>query len=173
MQLRADGVTLPVPGGLGSQQYFAITLFDPLYGRSSKTGQYHDSVVLDGPHSWLGPLLHRRALEVGAAERLFPFEYVEMAQWAAQASTAAGLEVLSPVLYQLRHAGASIDAASRLRSLEEIRARGRWAAATIMMRYEKHAQIGKTWHALPPTVQAHALKCEKRMANVLSGALKP
>jgi len=173
LQLRADGVILPVPGGLGSQQYFAITLFDPLYGRSSKTGQYHDSVVLDGPHSWLGPLLHRRALEVGAAERLFPFEYVEMAQWAAQASTAAGLEVLSPVLYQLRHAGASIDAASRLRSLEEIRARGRWAAATSMMRYEKHAQIGKTWHALPPTVQTHALQCEKRMANVLSGALKP
>ena len=81
--------------------------------------------------------------------------------------------MLQPVLYQLRHAGASIDAASRLRSLEEIRARGRWAAATSMMRYEKHAQIGKTWHALPPAVQAHALKCEKRLANVLSGALKP
>ena len=121
----------------------------------------------------IGPLLHRRALEVGSAERLFPFEYVEMAQWASQASTAAGLDVLQPVLYQLRHAGASIDVASRLRSLEEIRARGRWAAATSMMRYEKHAQVGKTWHALPPAVQAHALKCEKRLANVLSGALEP
>ena len=159
LQLRADGVILPVPGGRGSQGYFAITLFDPLHGRSSKTGQYHDSVVLDGPHSWLGPLLHRRALEVGSSERLFPFEYVEMAAWAAQATLAAGLEVLHPVLYQLRHAGASIDAASRLRSLEEIRARGRWAAATSMMRYEKHAQLGKTWHALPSRVQAYALKC--------------
>ena len=104
---------------------------------------------------------------------MFPFEYAEMALWASHASTAVGLEVLQPVLYQVRHAGASIDAASRLRSLEEIRARGRWAAATSMMRYEKHAQIGKTWHALPPSVQAHALKCEKQMANVLSGALKP
>ena len=110
---------------------------------------------------------------MGPTGRLFPFEYTEMAQLAAQASTLAGLEILQPVLYQLRHAGASIDAASHLRSLEEIRARGRWAAATSMMRYEKHAQIGKTWHALPPTVQAHALKCEKRMANVLSGALEP
>ena len=173
LQLRADGVILPAPGGLGSQQFFAITLFDPLYGRSSKTGQYHDSVVLDGPHTWLGPLLHRHAMQVGPSERLFPFEYAEMAQWVAQASIAAGLDVLQPVLYQLRHAGASIDAASGLRSLEQIRARGRRAAASSMMRYEKHAQIGKTWHALPPAVQTHALKCELRLANVLSGALKP
>ena len=95
LQLRADGVILPVPSGPGSQQYFAIILFDPLYDRTSKTCQYHDSGVLDGPHSWIGPLLHRRALEVGPAERLFPFEYAEMAQWAAKASTVAGLKFFS------------------------------------------------------------------------------
>ena len=55
---------------------------------------------------------------MGPTERLFLFEYTEMAQWATQASTLAGLEIVQPVIYQLRHAGASIDAASHLRSLE-------------------------------------------------------
>ena len=42
--------------------------------------------------------------------------------------------------------------------------RGRSAATTSTVRYGKHAQVGLTWHALPPTVL---------MASILSGTINP
>ena len=44
--LRGDAATLPAPGGLGNWEHFAIILFDPLYGRSCYTGQYHSMVLV-------------------------------------------------------------------------------------------------------------------------------
>ena len=44
--LRGDAATLPAPGGLGNLEHFAIIRFDPLYGRSWYTGQYHCMVLV-------------------------------------------------------------------------------------------------------------------------------
>ena len=171
--LRAGGLIRPIPAGAGSQQHFALVLFDPAFGRSSKTGHFHDSVILDGPHTWLGPLLLQIAKKLKPDQCLFDMAYPKWSALASAAADKVGLTVLKPVLYQLRHSGASIDSATGLRPLEAIRSRGRWAASGSMMRCEKHAQLGKTWQRLEPATREYALTAEAHIANDLSGAREP
>ena len=48
----------------------------------------------------------------------------------------------------MRHSGASIDRATQLRSMEEIRKRGRWASSSSVLRYEREAHLASQWTAL-------------------------
>eukprot|EP00973_Karenia_brevis_P067713 9420352-Karenia_brevis.AAC.1 len=48
-----------------------------------------------------------------------------------------------PVLHQLRHSGPSADRAEKLRTLLEIKHRGRWMADKSVARYNKQGRINQ------------------------------
>ena len=52
-------------------------------------------------------------------------------------SDITGTDVLEPSLYALHHGGASHDAASGARSIQEIKDRGRWSSDASLRRYRK------------------------------------
>ena len=70
-------------------------------------------------------------------------------------------------LYQLRHGGASHDYASGLRSLEDVRRRGRWRSWDSVRRYEKGSRIGQVLLKLPEAIRGHALCCERSLGAIV------
>ena len=75
--------------------------------------------------------------------------------------------------YQLRHGGASHDAATGARSLEQIRHRGRWRSHSSLRRYDEGARLGHVRERLPPKVRAHALRCAALLGDVAAKLRRP
>ena len=83
-----------------------------------------------------------------------------------QALVDVGLERNHAVLHQLRHFGPSFDRCHRLRSLMEIKARGRWAADASLRRYEQHGRLNQEYHRLPLATQKLVLQLEEQMRKL-------
>ncbi|CAE8681315.1 unnamed protein product [Polarella glacialis] len=109
---------------------------------ASKVGLYEESLMLDSPFClWLGPLLLKLVTAPDCQDLLFPLEYhTWKLHWDA-AIKAAGLQELGYVPYQLRHGGPSHDHFFKLRSMLEIKLRGRWSADSTLKRYEAGGRI--------------------------------
>ncbi|CAE8645231.1 unnamed protein product, partial [Polarella glacialis] len=109
---------------------------------ASKVGLYEESLMLDSPFClWLGPLLLKLVTAPDCQDLLFPLEYhTWKLHWDA-AIKAAGLQELGYVPYQLRHGGPSHDHFFKLRSMLEIKLRGRWSADSTRKRYEAGGRI--------------------------------
>lgn len=83
---------------------------------TSKTGLADESILLDSPvMSYLGPALERLAQGVPTLP-LFRLDYARLLQLWKRAWTQIGMKPNYPVLYQLRHSGASWDRLKRLRT---------------------------------------------------------
>ena len=52
----------------------------------------------------------------------------------------SGVHVLSPCLYSLRHGGASHDALTQERTVEQVKVRGRWGSDKSLLRYRKESR---------------------------------
>lgn len=153
---------------------YSLTLFAYEHGRTSKVGEFNDSIVLDSPmRTYIGPLLQILAEGREEQELLFQFTYGEWKAAAKSAAIRAGLGPLQPVLYQLRHLGPSSDAAEGRRSLAQIKARGRWASEPSVRRYEKHAQLARQCQKLSPAAQALATECLSHIGWILAAAAAP
>ena len=73
------------------------------------------------------------------------------------AATAVGLGGDSlPVLYMLRHGGASHDAMTGARGLRDIQDRGRWLTERSVVRYKKGGRVNQLLQGLPVGVQRAA-----------------
>ena len=170
MVIRVGSLHQPVAHATGTMGVWCLTIFDFETGRSSKTGHFNDSIVLDSiGRSGLGLLLSRLAAGRDAAEPLFKFSYLEWAAVAKRAAAAALLAPLAPVLYQLRHSGPSVDIAEGRRSLAQVKVRGRWVSDNSVRRYEKHSQLAKQWAMLSPAAQSFAQTSETQIWNVVAG----
>ena len=66
----------------------------------------------------------------------------------------------------IRHSGPSYDRCHRLRSLLEIKARGRWAADSSLRRYEQHGRLNQEFHRLPQATQKLVMKLEEQMRKL-------
>ena len=83
------------------------------------------------------------------------------------AAHAVGLDSLRPVMYSLRHTGASSDILNRRRTLEEVKRRGAWPSDLTVKKYEKHARALAQMARLPPAVQRHAVYCHAHLGELL------
>ena len=72
---------------------------------------------------------------------LFGLSYPQLAKQFKHAVRGARLEALSPAMYQLRRGGPSHDRFRNLRSLIDVKRRGRWAADASLRRYDAHARL--------------------------------
>ena len=100
-------------------------------GEPSKTRVFDDGVPLDSPIlPWLPLALpkHLKLRQRASTEDMFSFRY--SALFAKFRKACAELGIRDASQNRLRHGGASHDAAARLRTLAEIKRRGRWTSDT-------------------------------------------
>ena len=131
---------------------------------ASKVGISEESIQLDAVQvKWLGLALEKLQ---SPGPFLFDLGYTEMVSAWKQALVDVGLEHNHAVLHQLRHSGPSFDRCHRLRSLMEIKARGRWAADASLRRYEQHGRLNQEYHRLPLATQKLVLQLEEQMRKL-------
>ena len=133
-------------------QKHAIILFPFEVGRSSKTGQFDDTVVLDDTRlPTLGLLLEEQAAkqrklwnvteDTDEGVPLWNFSPGEYRQVWKAAVEHFGVQDKFVTPYQNRHGGVSRDRWMKLRSLSEAQSRGRWASSTSLKFYEKSGRL--------------------------------
>lgn len=111
---------------------------------------------------WLGSCLQRVSKN---QTFLINITYHALVQQWKNALASLDLPINHGVLYQLRHAGPSHDRCYRLRSVLEVKQRGRWNTDSCMKRYEAHARISQEFHKLPATTQEKCLRLQQRLSQ--------
>ena len=130
----------------------------------SKARQFDDGVPIDSEiFPWLPKAMVRtlRLNQRAATDKMFDFQYKELLSIFRQACEE--LKIRDPSLYRLRHGGASHDAATRMRTLQEIKRRGRWASDTSLRRYEKRTWLQAEEAKVSPTQQCRAIEIERSL----------
>ena len=132
--------------------HHALQLHPAEEGVSSKARVFDDGVPLDsGVLPWL-PAALKKVLGLNSrdpGEKMFLFSYAELLKQFRAACHDLGIR--DPSLYRLRHGGASHDAAARLRTIAEIKRRGRWSSDTSVRRYEKRTWLQSEEVKVSPT----------------------
>ncbi len=120
----------------------------------TKTKGFDEAIALDDVRApWLGRALGevatRRRQSLAAqgltkeevdASPLWTFKSATVLAQFREAADRLGVRWLTNTLYVLRHGGASRDVLMRLRPLEEVTRRGRWAQLSSIKHYEKHGR---------------------------------
>ena len=120
----------------------------------------------------LTPVLRRWLRRRNDDETLFSFTYTQWSQAFKAAGESCGLGCLGPpTLHQLRHGGASTDAAAKDRSLAEIQQHGRWADPRSVRRYAKGGRVTQQLWQLEPKVRRRCLAAARSIGEILSGTL--
>ena len=148
---------------------WSVILFPEEEGRSSKTGQFNDSVLMDS--AWLGFLKtdYERMHNPRSTAYCWPFTYQDFVkEWRAVLAE-LGLEKLKLVPYQLRHSGPSNDLARGYRNLEEAKKRGRWSQSKSMQRYERRGRLGQDYQLLSPLQRQTFELAEKSLEAIFKG----
>lgn len=123
---------------------WSIVIFPFDEGIPSKTYTYDHTVTAGTPAAGRGFV--RDVIEVlfrtTAAGRVFAgLELQRYEFWVREASRAVGVQSLRPSPHGARHCGPSEDAYLAVRSLDEIKHRGRWAAPQSVERYSKFGAL--------------------------------
>ena len=136
--------------------------------KASKTDQYDDGVLLDNPRMpYLGEALHlytaarQKQDRKGVEALIFPFAYLLAASNFKEAGARAGVQDCR--LYRLRHGGASHDVASKVRSLLEVKKRGRWISDNSLRRYQKSVVLLTEEARLTCAQKSRAARIEKNL----------
>ena len=157
--LLAVDVVPEVAASSSRMNYVAVILAPIEREVSTKTGFYDESVVLDSVREpFLGPLLvelaARRRQEAGGDECARIWDFTPSAYLTAFKSAAQQLklEKLVESPYQCRRGGPSRDRLMKLRTLAEIKKRGRWATDSSVRIYEKAGRTQQTLHGVPESL---------------------
>ena len=123
----------------------------------SKVREFDETVTvdLDPARSFLAPGL--RTLKNRNADRLFGFTQQIFAKEFRAAAERLNLGHMMPHSYQLRHSGPSHDMQQKLRSLLEIKIRGRWRADASLRRYQKEGRLAQQLGLLPLGLRRRAV----------------
>ena len=119
---------------------WAILLFPAGEGRASKTQQFDESVVMDWDLPGLATRLKELKTNRRGSARLWTFDYIKYKEKFNTYVNLADISNLEAHPYAIRHGGASHDCLHGRRTLDAVRARGRWRAENSVRRYTKHAR---------------------------------
>ena len=177
VQLRVTNLIEPCRGA-GTISW-AILIAPFLLGRTSKTKQFDESVLLDPPELRTpGALQALRRLLTAALARsptggsLWPFDLKQFESLWQRVVELSGVARLAPHLYSLRHGGASFDMLTKRRKLAEIKDRGRWRADASVTRYKKEALILQEVAKLSEQTRAFGMRVERDLGLILEGKMK-
>ena len=138
----------------------------------SKTGAFDDTVVLDHPRrQWLGELLLAVVDKAHPGRLLLPAVNArDFSRHLKQVASSLGITV---VPYMARHGGASDDRATKVRTLDEVRKRGRWLSESSTRRYEKHGKLQGRLAKMPRGLLQHREACAAAVADVMAFRVVP
>ena len=144
-------------------------------GKSSKTGEYDESVILDDAQLWpVYKLLGQWKKKFSPRESVIGMDERRFGTLFKKAGENLRLQVLGPVVpYQLRHTAASNDRAEDRRPLMEVKKKGRWLADKSVHRYEKGGRVREQMSKLPSAMQDHCMKCQQHFGEILLGRRPP
>jgi len=180
--LTAACLAPPAHLGRTTTDKWCITLHPSEAAVASKTGEFDCSLMVDNPDFPFMPALlsmlklrgQNRSAQL--TTRIFSITY---RQWSAQYAEAARLLTLEnfgssgyhllPVLYQLRHGGASHELATGRREITALAKRGRWASIASLRRYEKGGRLTELVSRLSPAQVVLAEDCQSRIGDILCG----
>jgi hypothetical protein len=171
--LRVEDVVPPPRGARGAKRKWSLILHPQECEIPSKVGLFDEAMLLDNPEfMFLGKVLAARARASPGGSPMFPVRHLAWAQSLADAAAQLGLEGRGkvPVLYQLRHGGASHEMLTGFRSLEALKRRGRWASDASVRRYEKGGRIGQVLSRLDTKLQDHCRRCAAQIGKILAGS---
>lgn len=166
-QLTVGQLIAPEPRA--GQPQWKISLHPRERDQASKTGAFDDTLPLDLAHmQWMAEISrdlrlkrhHHRTYIDYHPERLRP-------QVPPRSARLAISSARLPVMYQLRHCGASSDVAGLMRTELRTKARGRWAADSTMKRYAKGGRLADQFHRLPPEIVDHTDRTAKSICQIL------
>ena len=168
LRIRGGQLVPPVKRSGRAHCFWSVTLHPHEFQRTSKTGMSDESLRIDiAPYLCLVPALRKLAAETSETDKLFPFSYGSWARKFEDAAGRAGMAALAPTLYQLRHGGASQDAATKGRTTAEIKKRGRWLDDRSLIRYENGGRVTELLRRLPPAVRRTATGAGRRIGAIL------
>ena len=170
-RLRVQDVIRAIPQAGPAHRFWGVNMHQFVDEDSgcSKTGHFDEGVLLDLPkHRCITYLLAQLSANRGGHEQLAPVQPAELAEFLRQFAVKLRLP-FRPLPYQLRHTGPSTDSAEGLRSLQEIKRRGRWQADNSVKRYEKAAQLTRVLNSLTPAAQSFCLLSAKELPDVIYG----
>ena len=158
--------------GVGTELGQASVVLHPVEeSRSSKTGEYDETVIIDDA----GIVNAIRAMKKAQPRGPLVVHPPSMWEKFEEAIQLLGVDRdLGPqVPYVVRHSGAAADAWNGVRTLDAIQARGRWKSATSVRRYAKGGRIAHQMSSCSAPLQSFALKCASQLAMVFRGRLPP
>ena len=169
LPLHCEQLVPPTRAAGRGHQHWSLLLHQEGSGSTSKVGAKDENLVLDNPdYHWFNPSL-AQLRERHSGGKVFKFTYSEL-NTAVQKSLLALKYQEAGVqhLYQLRHGGASHEAAAGSRSLMDIKLRGRWSSARNMLRYEKGGRLAQVIARLAPQQLTWATACRDRLPAQLA-----
>ena len=151
-------------------EHTALLLAPHVLGNPTKTKEFNESVLLDTQsRPWLGPFVEALAAKRPQEEpQLVRTTYHVWERAFQAAASKAGVSILHPVLYLLRHTGASSDILKRRRRLDVVKKRGRWLSDMTVRRYEKAAQTQSRLNLLSPAAREFARYCHDHLGALVA-----
>jgi hypothetical protein len=136
-------------------------------GKRAKTGS-DQGVLVECPA--LVAVLRALLATLRPGIPLFPFDRSWMAR--AWASVLIMLALPLRALHVLRHSGATADAATKRRDMEEIRRRGRWSQPKSVARYAKPYMLVRARSETPDEVLEQGAEISRNLPGSLSRAIR-
>ena len=170
--LRLRSIDLVPPGNRGPKERrkWSLVLHPTELGVSSKVGEFDETLALDNPDfGFLGAVFKKIRRERKPLEPAFDLDYKSWMESFRLAGVALQLEALGPpVLYQLRHGGASHEALTGFRDGVSLLRRGRWASERSVKRYAKGGRVNQVLSLLTADQLLLAEQAEGRLRGCLS-----
>ena len=171
-QIRCRQLVAPTAGACTT--VWSLVLHPREDGVASKTHQHDDGLLLDGPNAQLiGQLALLLTQSRAPQELITGVSVVHYREAFKQAVAKAGVGILGPVPYQLRHSGASRDLNEQTQELAAVKKRGMWQTKRSLQRYLKGRRAAEQFRRLPEHIQRHCKKCQSAIGATLLGVSPP
>ena len=176
--LRRQDVFLPRKTFKGPARCTSVVVKPITRGEPSKNRTFDNTVVVGEPpaskRGFLVPLLAELVKRApGPDALLFPdFDLHRLESLTRSFARQAGVEQVFAVPHQCRHGGPSHDALHGVRSLSEVRERGRWLSELSVQRYKKHAMLLRRLRLMSDFQLQSAQNLLKNEASQLAALLR-
>ena len=166
LSIKPSQLVPPIPAAGVYADQWGLILSPSQLGVAGKTGEFDESLLMDWPElRWMDPLLHalrRRPCQCS----VWNFDADSLRRMFNQVVHLSGIENLKPVLYSLRHGGASHDILCRHRTIVEVKRRGRWRSDSSLNRYEKATFALAELAKMPDELIQYSLFIENNLAEL-------
>ena len=173
MPVRPQDISAHSTHARARDPFWGVLLCPEEWQKPSKTGQFDDTLILDGPdYAWLQNLMPGLRGN-GGEELVFNLSVTQLNALWRRAVVLAGVKELDQVPYHMRHTGVSHELVTGRRSLAECKRRGRWGSDKSLRRFAKGGRLGEQLARHPPCIREHCSDCHALIGAICGQRRKP